>query len=88
MALIREVTTVEWNLLNCFGGDHMANGGGRPIEQRHFRANEHGLVRVANGQAKITHQGAADVHVQRFDALRPKAGRLRHDRVPSIWESR
>ena len=38
----------------------------------------------ANGQVKVTHQRAADVDVQRFDALGAKTVRLGRDRVVTV----
>ena len=71
---IREVATVERNLLHGLRRDDMADGGGRAIDERHFRANEHRLRDVADRQVEVTHQRAADVDVQRVDALGAKPG--------------
>ena len=78
------MATVERNLLDGLCRDDMANRGGRPIDDRHFRANEHRLSDVADGQMKVAHQRAADVHAQRFDALCAKAVRLSRDRVRAV----
>ena len=81
---IREVAAVERNLLDGLRRDDMADGGGGAIDERHLRANEHRLGDVANGQVKVTHQRAADVDVQRFDALGAKTGRLSRHRVDPV----
>ena len=81
---ICEVAAVERNLLHGLCRDDMADRGGRSIDERHFGANEHRLGHVANRQVKVTHQRAADVDVQRFDALGAKSVRLGRDRVCTI----
>ena len=66
----------------------MADGGGRAIDERHFCSNDHRLSSVANGQAKVAHQRAADIDVQRLDALGAETGRFRRNRVGSIGDRR
>ena len=73
------MATVERNLRDGLCRDEMANRGGHPINDRHFRANEHRLSDVADCQMRVAHQRAADVYAQRFDALCAKAARLSTD---------
>ena len=57
-------------------GDDVADGGRGAIDERRFRADDHGLAPVANRQAEVAHHRAADVDVQRLDDLCAKTGRL------------
>ena len=41
---IDEVAAVQRNLLHGRGGDDVADGGRRAIDQRHFRGDDHGLT--------------------------------------------
>ena len=67
---IGEVAAVERNLLHRLRRDDMADGGRRAIDERHFRANDHRLGCVADGQAEVAHQRPADVDGQRLDDAR------------------
>ena len=78
---IGEMTAVQRHLLHGLSRDHVPDGGRRTIDQRHFRADDDGLVLFADHQAKVAHQRAADVDVQRLDDLGAKSGRLRLTRV-------
>ena len=61
--------------------DDVADRGRGAIDERHLRADDHGLISFANGQEEVAHQRAADVDVQRLDDLGAKTGRLRRDRI-------
>ena len=80
------MAAVERNLLHGLRRDDMADGGGGAIDERHFRANEHRLRDVANGQAEVTHQRAARVDVQCVDTLGAKTRGFSRHRVDPIGD--
>ena len=78
---IREVASVQRDLLNGIGGDDVADGGGCPIDERRFGANDNRLGAFADGQKEITYEASADIDIERLDAFGTKSGRLSRDRV-------
>ena len=78
---IGEVAAVQRNLLHGLRRDDVADGGRRAIDERDLRADDDGFAPVADLQAKVAHQRAADVDGQRLDDLGSETGRCRRDLV-------
>ena len=87
---IGEVPAVQRNLLQSLARDHVADGGRGAIDERHFRADDDGLPRVANTRRKLrtSVRPTSTFSASMISVRNP--GRLRRDRVRSQreWQRR
>ena len=72
---------VQWNRLHSLRRDDMTDDGGRTIDERDLRLDDHRFAPVADDESKVPYQRAAHLEVQLVDDFGSKPCRCRADLI-------